>query len=126
MRTPSKSEESRRMSCGTAVSSAAELRSLPLMRGASAPTEVAEQIRATARSLRMKRIKQVVAAGARAGGILFVTANSPWRDRRLLILCYHGVSLDDEHEWNPELYMSPERFRQRLMMLDAGGYSVLP
>lgn len=43
-----------------------------------------------------------------------------------MILCYHGVSLDDEHEWRPALYMSAEALRGRLELLRAGRYNVLP
>jgi peptidoglycan/xylan/chitin deacetylase (PgdA/CDA1 family) len=43
--------------------------------------------------------------------------SSSWRNSRLLILCYHGISLDDEHIWNPSLYVSPAQFRSRLELL---------
>lgn len=49
-----------------------------------------------------------------------------WRHRRLLILCYHGFALRDEHRWDPELFISPERFRARLEYLRAGRFQVLP
>jgi peptidoglycan/xylan/chitin deacetylase (PgdA/CDA1 family) len=60
-----------------------------------------------------------------AGGFQAVM-NSRWRRRRLLILCYHGVSLHDEHEWNPTLYIAPAALRARLRLLQALGCSVLP
>jgi peptidoglycan/xylan/chitin deacetylase (PgdA/CDA1 family) len=59
-------------------------------------------------------------------GLSPVIRNGRWRSGRLLILAYHGISLEDEHEWNPGLYIHPEVFRQRLALLKAGGYEVLP
>jgi peptidoglycan/xylan/chitin deacetylase (PgdA/CDA1 family) len=60
-----------------------------------------------------------------AGGFDRV-AGSRWRQERLLILCYHGVSLEDEHEWRPGLYMRPELLEQRLETLRSTGCCVLP
>jgi peptidoglycan/xylan/chitin deacetylase (PgdA/CDA1 family) len=59
-------------------------------------------------------------------GIFHVVRNSKWRQRRLLILCYHGISLKDEHLWKPNLYMQPQLLEQRLRILKQGGYHVLP
>lgn len=59
-------------------------------------------------------------------GVLHRMRDSEWRRRRLLILCYHGISLDDEHEWSPTLYMSQDLFERRLRRLRDGGYNVLP
>jgi peptidoglycan/xylan/chitin deacetylase (PgdA/CDA1 family) len=42
---------------------------------------------------------------------------SNWRRQRLLVLCYHGISLSDEHEWNPALYITPQRLEHRLDLL---------
>ena len=53
-------------------------------------------------------------------------ADSQWRRNRLLILCYHGTSLDDEHEWRPALYLSPRVLEQRLEALHAMRCSILP
>jgi peptidoglycan/xylan/chitin deacetylase (PgdA/CDA1 family) len=53
-------------------------------------------------------------------------AQSEWRRRRLLILCYHGVSLGNEHEWNGSLFVSPRFLRRRFEILRDGGYNVLP
>jgi hypothetical protein len=54
-----------------------------------------------------------------------MVANSSWRRQRLLILCYHGLSIKDEHEWR-KLYVTPEFFRRRLETLACLGYNVLP
>jgi peptidoglycan/xylan/chitin deacetylase (PgdA/CDA1 family) len=51
---------------------------------------------------------------------------TPWRRSRLLILCWHGVSLDDEHLWRGGLYIPGSLFRARLEALERGGYTVLP
>lgn len=59
-------------------------------------------------------------------GVSRVLADSNWRKNRLLILCYHGISRNDEHLWRPKLYMQPEVFRQRLDLLKRNGCSVLP
>ena len=58
-------------------------------------------------------------------GLFFAVRDSRWRSRRLLILCYHGISLDDEHNWDPALYMAPSVFEQRLRLLKEGEYTVL-
>ena len=55
-----------------------------------------------------------------------VVRSSRWRSQRLLILAYHGISLRDEHEWDNELYMPQHLFRERMELLRAGSYSVLP
>jgi len=71
------------------------------------------------------RAKEIVFSGAKRTGILRSTSSSEWRRRRLLILCYHGVSMRDEHEWNAELYIPPNLLRQRLEYLRASGYNIL-
>jgi peptidoglycan/xylan/chitin deacetylase (PgdA/CDA1 family) len=61
----------------------------------------------------------------KAGGAFRLMRDSRWRKSRLLILCYHGIALDDEHEWRPALYMAPDQFEARLSLLKSGGYNVL-
>ena len=61
----------------------------------------------------------------RASHLLSVVRDSRWRQQRLLILGYHGVSIEDEDHWNPELYVSPALLESRFEMLERGGYSVL-
>jgi peptidoglycan/xylan/chitin deacetylase (PgdA/CDA1 family) len=43
----------------------------------------------------------------------------------LAILCYHGIALDDEHQWDPSLYVSADFFEQRLRLLREGGFNVV-
>ncbi len=71
-------------------------------------------------------MKHKVLAGLERAGVLQLVADSGWRRRRLLILCYHGISIDREHEWRPRLYMPAEQLRSRLQMMRDGGYRVLP
>jgi peptidoglycan/xylan/chitin deacetylase (PgdA/CDA1 family) len=59
-------------------------------------------------------------------GLFRMVRESGWRRRRLLILGYHGVSLEDEHDWDASLYMSPEDFASRLEILKRENYAVLP
>jgi peptidoglycan/xylan/chitin deacetylase (PgdA/CDA1 family) len=59
-------------------------------------------------------------------GLNSLLIESPWRRRRLLILCYHGVSLADEHEWGPALFLPPALFRDRMEALRRMGCAVLP
>lgn len=73
-----------------------------------------------------KQAKQAVLGAARALTVHRRWRDSAWRRNRLLILCYHGISLDDEHAWDRSLYMEPARLRRRLEMLRQGNYNVLP
>lgn len=45
--------------------------------------------------------------------------------RRLQILCYHGFSYRDEHEFLPGLFMRPELFRQRMEWLARKNFKVI-
>jgi peptidoglycan/xylan/chitin deacetylase (PgdA/CDA1 family) len=63
---------------------------------------------------------------AARGGFFTVAGNSEWRRKRLLILCYHGISLYDEHRWNPSLYITAALLRRRLEALRRSGCSILP
>jgi hypothetical protein len=51
---------------------------------------------------------------------------SRWRQQRLLILCYHGTSLDDDHNWAPGLFMPISLFEQRLQWIKEHECTVLP
>jgi len=74
----------------------------------------------------LKNVKRTSLQMCKNLGLFHLSQQSQWRKRRLLILCYHGVSLEDEHEWNPPLYMKPSDLEVRFEMLKQGGYAVLP
>jgi peptidoglycan/xylan/chitin deacetylase (PgdA/CDA1 family) len=74
-----------------------------------------------ARSLRSSTL-----TAAHVTGLTAAVAASAWRRRRLLILCYHGVSVGDEHEWDPALFMSPAAVRTRFELLRELRCRVLP
>lgn len=70
-------------------------------------------------------VKRALLKTAKAGGLFRLSTASKWRNDRLLILCYHGISLDDEHVWNPGLYMDPALFRSRMQLLQDNRCNVL-
>jgi peptidoglycan/xylan/chitin deacetylase (PgdA/CDA1 family) len=74
----------------------------------------------------LRKIKLAVLHGSKACGIFALAAGSRWRRERLLILAYHGISLDDEHLWSPGLFMTQEQFASRLEILKRAGCRVLP
>jgi len=88
--------------------------------------DVRRSPQSTVRNSVFSLLKQAVFRAARDTGTFKLVAASSWRRHRLLILCYHGTSLDDEHEWDGALYMAPERLRERCETLRRGGYAVLP
>ena len=71
-------------------------------------------------------LKEALFTVAKRTGAFALVRDSEWRRQRLLILCYHGVSLRDEHEWNTALYVTPDVLRMRLRFLRDGGYTILP
>jgi peptidoglycan/xylan/chitin deacetylase (PgdA/CDA1 family) len=73
----------------------------------------------------LKQIKRSVLSMSRRAGVFDMLRDSPWRQRRLLIVGYHGVSLDDEHCWDPKLYVTPTVLEDRFRLLRDGGYNVL-
>jgi peptidoglycan/xylan/chitin deacetylase (PgdA/CDA1 family) len=58
-------------------------------------------------------------------GFSSALSTSRWRNGRLLIIGYHGLSQSDEHDWNPELYVTPQRFRAQLESIRQQGFTVL-
>lgn len=73
----------------------------------------------------LNRIKLLSLQCLKAFGIFSLLESSKWRKNNLLIIAWHGISLDDEHLWDPELYMTPEMFRSRLDMLVSRKCNVL-
>ncbi len=74
----------------------------------------------------LKAAKLGVLRAMMASGFADRIRDSEWRRRRLLVLCYHGISLRDEHEWDPHLYLPVHALRGRFELLRREGYSVLP
>jgi peptidoglycan/xylan/chitin deacetylase (PgdA/CDA1 family) len=73
----------------------------------------------------LKLLKDGTLAIGKFSGVFRLVAASRWRQQRLLILCYHGLSLKDEHKWR-SLFVTPALFRSRMEILASGGYTVLP
>lgn len=74
----------------------------------------------------IRSLKRSSFAVSKRLGLTSLVGQSGWRRDRLMILCYHGVALSDEHEWNPNLYISQTHLDQRLELLRRSGCAVLP
>lgn len=73
-----------------------------------------------------KRIRGNLLSALKAAGVFDRVRDSRWRQRRLLILCYHSLAIEEENLWRPALFLAPVRLRERFEALKQGGYSVLP
>jgi peptidoglycan/xylan/chitin deacetylase (PgdA/CDA1 family) len=73
----------------------------------------------------LRSIKIAALRLLRGCGAFALVANSRWRQQRLLILCYHGTSLEDEHLWRPALYMNQDTLRARFAFLERNRYAIL-
>jgi peptidoglycan/xylan/chitin deacetylase (PgdA/CDA1 family) len=73
----------------------------------------------------VRQLKLAFLHTLKSAGTFEIVANTKWRTQRLLILCYHGVALEDEHFWRPQLYMPSLTFEQRLKTLQSMRCSVL-
>jgi peptidoglycan/xylan/chitin deacetylase (PgdA/CDA1 family) len=73
-----------------------------------------------------KQLRAAALTALKVGGVFRLVQNSSWRRQRLLILCYHGIALEDENQWRPFLYISQQQLERRLKILEEGKYSVLP
>jgi peptidoglycan/xylan/chitin deacetylase (PgdA/CDA1 family) len=76
--------------------------------------------------LMLRYLRRTTLAALESAGAFERARICQWRRQRLLILCYHGVSTEDEHEWRPRLFMRPECLAQRFDLLRKRGYQVLP
>src|SRR6266850_562892 len=74
----------------------------------------------------LKTLKQATLGTLKTSGVFRLAEKSRWRQQRLLILAYHGISLDDEHQWDPSLYMTPDCFKRRMQLLKDSNCTVLP
>jgi peptidoglycan/xylan/chitin deacetylase (PgdA/CDA1 family) len=74
----------------------------------------------------IRTVKQTALTTMRTAGVFEATSRSRWRSGRLLILGYHGVAQEDEHLWNPSLFIAPEHLASRMRFLCEQGFNVLP
>ena len=74
----------------------------------------------------LKKATRLTLMCARSIGAYSLIKRSSWRTHRLLILCYHGISLEDEHLWRPGLYISPQMFASRMELISRMNCQVLP
>lgn len=73
----------------------------------------------------IRTVKQTALTTMRNAGIFQATGRSRWRNGRLLILGYHGIAQEDEHLWNPSLFIAPEHLASRMRFLRNQGFNVL-
>jgi peptidoglycan/xylan/chitin deacetylase (PgdA/CDA1 family) len=74
----------------------------------------------------LKALKCRLLRVARGVRLLELVAGSEWRRRRLLILCYHSLAVDQEHQWRRPLFFTPEEFDARLDLVRRARLNVLP
>jgi peptidoglycan/xylan/chitin deacetylase (PgdA/CDA1 family) len=73
-----------------------------------------------------RQLRRAALTTLKSCGAFGLVRESAWRRQRLLIVCYHGIALDDEDQWRPRLYISPQVLERRLDILQRGKYAVLP
>src|SRR5258708_4591624 len=73
-----------------------------------------------------KFLRRTVLGTLKTFGAFSLVGESAWRGKRLLLLCYHGISLEDEPQWRPFLYITPQQLELRREILERGNQAVLP
>jgi peptidoglycan/xylan/chitin deacetylase (PgdA/CDA1 family) len=73
----------------------------------------------------IRTVKQTALSTMRSAGVFDATSRSRWRSGRLLILGYHGIAQEDEHLWNPALFVAPEHLASRMRGLREQGFNIL-
>jgi len=73
----------------------------------------------------LRPLKVITLRAAERLGVFSRVGASRWRRSRLLILCYHGVSLADEDRWS-DVHVSEATLRRRFELLRSDGASLLP
>jgi peptidoglycan/xylan/chitin deacetylase (PgdA/CDA1 family) len=72
----------------------------------------------------LQKIKRTILA-TKGMGLASAISRTNWRRQRLLILCYHGIAMGDEHESHPEMFLPPAIFAQRMQVLAESGCRVI-
>ena len=73
----------------------------------------------------IRTVKQTALNTMRTAGLFDAAGRTRWRNQRLLILGYHGIAQDDEHRWNPSLFIAPEHLASRLRFLHARRFNIV-
>jgi peptidoglycan/xylan/chitin deacetylase (PgdA/CDA1 family) len=73
----------------------------------------------------LRPIKIGLLAAANTSGLSRRIGCSAWRQQRLLILGYHGITKGQVHQWNPSLFMHADVFRKRMSLLRRADCNVL-
>lgn len=74
----------------------------------------------------LRKVKPFALRSVQALGGYRLVRDSRWRSERLLILCYHGFAIADEHLFNPMMFFDGAHFERRLCAIRDGGFQVLP
>ena len=74
--------------------------------------------------MRNTHLRTAISKTAQASGLASLSRRMTRRGFR--ILCYHGFSLADEHEWSADMFMSGAFFRRRMELIAASGMPVVP